>query len=134
MLILGVYMNWLLSNRWLHRGLLCFFVCGAQNISAEVNDELVDSAKPVVQDQSSIVNEIVAIVYSIEANEPILLSDLQAGIDGQPKTLKDVVLERLILLDARKYKITVTDEEIDRFLAQLLKQNNWEARRSYPIS
>lgn len=72
-----------------------------------------------------IVDGIVAQVFHPEGNEIILLSDLMAGIDGQRKTLREAVLERLTVLDAKKFKIQVTEEELDRFLAQLLKQNSW---------
>ena len=72
-----------------------------------------------------LVDEIVAQVMSPEGNEIILFSDLIAGIDGQRKTLKELILEKLMVLDAKKYKIEVNEEELDRFLAQLLKQNSW---------
>lgn len=75
--------------------------------------------------ESLIIDEILATVYHPEGNEIILHSDLVAGIDGQAKTFRDVALERLTLLDARKYKIQVSDEDVDRYLAQLLKQNGW---------
>jgi hypothetical protein len=83
------------------------------------------SSNFAAQVKIKIVDEIIAQVYSPEGNEIILYSDLIAGIDGQSKTMREVVLERLTVLDARKYKIQVTEEELDRFLAQLLKQNSW---------
>lgn len=73
---------------------------------------------------SYIVDEILASIYHPEGNEIVLLSDL-IGIDGQERTLQDIVLERLMVLDARRYKVVVADEELDRFLANLQKQNGW---------
>lgn len=71
------------------------------------------------------VDEVLAVVYHPEGNATVLLSDLTGSIDGQEKSLREVILERLMVLDARKYKIVITEEELDRFLAQLQKQNGW---------
>lgn len=80
---------------------------------------------PFIFAEKVLVDGIVAQVFHPEGNEIILISDLMAGIDGQSKSLRDAVIERLTVLDAKKYKIQVTEEELDRFLAQLLKQNSW---------
>jgi len=72
-----------------------------------------------------VVDQIIATIYHPEGNETIILSDLQGSIDGQAKTLKELVIERLMVLDARRYKIMVTDEEVDRFFGQIQKQNGW---------
>jgi parvulin-like peptidyl-prolyl isomerase len=77
------------------------------------------------QQHVQVIDEIVAQVYHPEGNEIILRSDLLTSIDGQGKTLQEAILERLVVLDAKKFKIQVTEDELDRFLAQLLKQNNW---------
>lgn len=71
------------------------------------------------------VDEILAVLYHPEGNEPVLLSDITTSIDGGERELRDVILERLMVLDARKYKIAVTDEELDRFMGQLIKSNGW---------
>ena len=85
----------------------------------------ITAQKAKVVQKPILVDGIIAQIYSPEGNEIILYTDLVAGIDGQSKTLREIVLERLTVLDARKYKIQVTEEELDRFLAQILKQNSW---------
>lgn|GEM_PF-3093896 len=75
--------------------------------------------------KKQLVDEVIAIIYHAEGNEPVLYSDTLTSIDGQERTLQDVIIERLMVLDARKYKILVSDEELDRFIGLLLTQNKW---------
>jgi hypothetical protein len=91
--------------------------------SSEGREDL--SAGALAQEGRYTVDEILAVLYHPEGNGIVLLSDLTASLDGQEKSLKDVIIERLMVLDALKYKITITEEELDRFLAQLQKQNGW---------
>lgn len=69
-------------------------------------------------------DKILAIIYHTEGSYIILQSDMKPNLDGRPRNLKDLVLERLMLLDATNLKITVTDADVDRYLAQIQKQNN----------
>lgn len=73
----------------------------------------------------TMVDEILAVVYHPEGNETILGSDLTNALDGQQKTFRDAVVEALMYIDAKRHKITVADEELDRFLAQIQQQNKW---------
>lgn len=70
-----------------------------------------------------LVDEVVAVIQHGEGAMIITRSDVRPGLDGMPRTLRDVVLEYLMVLDAQKLKITISDEDVDRFLMQLQKQN-----------
>lgn len=71
-----------------------------------------------------IVDRIEAIIYHPEGTKIITTSDLKPGLDGTPRTLEQVVFENLMLFDAQQMKLTVTDNEVDKYIAQLQAQNN----------
>ncbi len=54
----------------------------------------------------------------------ILTRDVRPLLSGEPRTLRDVVLEHLMLIDAQKFNVRITDEDIDKYLKQLQKLNN----------
>lgn len=65
------------------------------------------------------VDKALALIYHSEGTSIILQSDLRPDLSDQTPTLKDALLKELIILDAKKYKITVTDADIDRHLARI---------------
>lgn len=69
------------------------------------------------------VDKVLALVYTTEETSLVLQSDLRPGLDGASKALEDVVLERLILADAKRMKVTVSEAEIDRYLAKVEEQH-----------
>jgi parvulin-like peptidyl-prolyl isomerase len=64
------------------------------------------------------INEVAAIIYHSEGTQYILRTDLRPGFDGQVKTLRDAIIEALMVFDAQAMHINVTKEDVDRFLAQ----------------
>ncbi len=73
-----------------------------------------------------VLDEIIETLYHPEGTEIILLSDTTTGLEGKERSLHDLELETLTYLDAKKLKgIVVSEDDIDRFIAQLQKQNNW---------
>lgn len=73
-----------------------------------------------------VVNKIDAIIYHGDGSSLILQSDLTKGFGGA-KTLEQEISSRLMLLDAQKLKVSITDSELDAQIAQLQKQNNMTA-------
>lgn len=60
-------------------------------------------------------------------NETILITEselLRPSLDGQQKTLGDMVFENLVYLDAQRLGIVPTDEDNDRRWQEVQKQNN----------
>ena len=66
-----------------------------------------------------VVDKTLAIIYHPEGSTVILQSDLRPDLTDATPTLRDVVLRELIVLDAKKFKIAVTDAEVDRHLARI---------------
>jgi parvulin-like peptidyl-prolyl isomerase len=81
------------------------------------NGTLVEARYPV--------DEIVVVIYAQEGSEIITQSDLQRPtLDGSPRTLEDTIFERLLFLDAKKYKMIADEDAIDKHLATVQRQNN----------
>jgi len=70
------------------------------------------------------VDKIIAIVYSGDEKSIILQSDLKPGLDGIKKNLEQLINDRLVLLDAKKLKIEVDKEQVNRYLSQVQRQYN----------
>lgn len=68
-----------------------------------------------------LVNEIRAIVYHKGGSAPITDSDLRS-LDGHPVTLRDAILRQLIVVHGQQFA-QVTDDDVERMLAELQKAN-----------
>ncbi len=79
---------------------------------------LLFSAINAFDEKWQMVNEVAAIVYHPEGTHYILRSDLRPGFDGLLKTLRDIIIETLMVFDAQAMHINVTKDDVDRFLAQ----------------
>lgn len=66
-----------------------------------------------------VIDRTLAIVYTPEETSLVLQSDLRPGLDGAPKNIDQEILNRLMLADAKKLKMTVSDVEVDRYLAKV---------------
>lgn len=67
----------------------------------------------------TMVDKVLAIIYHSEGSIVILQSDLRPDLSDQVPTLREAILRELILLDAKKYKITVSESDVDRHLARI---------------
>ena len=63
-------------------------------------------------------DQLLAIIYHPEGTVLICQSDVKPNLVGQPSSLQDVITKELIVLDAQKLKIPVTEVEVDRALAR----------------
>lgn len=82
-----------------------------------------------LQAREYVLDEIIETLYHPEGTEILLRSDIETGLDGKERSLHDLELETLTYFDAKKMKgIVISEDDIDRFLAQLQKQNNWTQR------
>ncbi len=68
------------------------------------------------------IDEVRVVLYNDETSEIITTSDIKPGLEGKPRTLKDIVIERCMVHDAQRLHITVSDEELDRHLGNLQKE------------
>ena len=88
------------------------FICLTVLLSAMSNAEGSASKRAMV-------DKTLAIIYHPEGSIMVLQSDLRPDLSDQVPTLRDVILKELILLDAKKYKITVSEADVDRHLARI---------------
>jgi peptidyl-prolyl cis-trans isomerase SurA len=70
----------------------------------------------------TVINKTLALVYTPEEKSLVLLSDLRPGLDGAPKTEEHIILDRLMLADAKKLKMSISEAEVDRHLAKVESQ------------
>lgn len=71
-----------------------------------------------------IVDEIRTVVYGQDGARIVLTSDIKPDLDGRPRDLSDVVTEEVLMLEADRYHIKVTEEDVERYLGELQKNNN----------
>lgn len=72
-----------------------------------------------------VLNEVRAVISGPTETVLILTQDIRPWLDGTPRTLRDLVVEQLILFDAESLKIQPTEEEVDRVVLQIQKNNNY---------
>lgn len=70
-----------------------------------------------------LVNEIVAIIYHEMGTVAILSSDIRPAIDGHMQTLREVILNKLMQLDALYHKITVTLQDAEKYIESVQKEH-----------
>jgi len=72
-----------------------------------------------------ILNEVRAVIGGPTEAILILTQDIRPWLDGTPRTLRDLVIEKLILIDAESLKLQATEEDVDRVILQIQKNNNY---------
>jgi len=78
-------------------------------------------------DKRYVVDTIKAVVYGEDADDSaiITLSDItRPGIDGAVHTLDERVFEKLLWFDGKKHRILPTEEDIERHLKVVERENN----------
>jgi hypothetical protein len=70
------------------------------------------------------VDRVISKIYYGEDVVIILASDVKPALDGAPRELGDIEFERLVCLDAKKYKMMADEDEIDKDIATIQKQHN----------
>ena len=72
-----------------------------------------------------LVDKIDAVVFGQEGSQIITKSEVdRPSLEGRPRTLDDIVLERLMYLDGQRFKVTADDEMIDRHLGNIQRDNH----------
>lgn len=84
-----------------------------------------ESMRALVPSDAVLVDTIEAVVFAPEGTKVITKSELdRPGLDGRMRTINDLVLERLLLLEAQKFKMVPDDETIDKYLSNIQRENN----------
>ena len=72
---------------------------------------------PKVPDSAFVIDTIQAVVFA--------RSDvMRPSLAGVTQSLDDIIFERLVFLDAQKYKIVPDEDAVDKYLAMVQKENN----------
>src|SRR5579872_472308 len=72
-----------------------------------------------------VIDSIGAVVFGQAGTEIITLSDVhRPSLTGAPQSQEDIIFERLVYLDAQKFKIAPDEEAVDKYLLEIQKQNN----------
>lgn len=94
-------------------------VISAQKVQKKVSDA------DQVPSNAKLLDGIVATVFAQEGTRIITASELERrSLDGQERTLEDLIYEQLMILDAQKFKMAPDDDQIDKHLASVQKDNN----------
>lgn len=90
-----------------------------------VTQSVVEQETQATNDDTFVIDRIESIVFGPEDTDIITLSDVQrSSIDGAPRTIDDIKLEKLMYQDAKKYRIIPDEEAIDKYLGSVQKQHN----------
>lgn len=75
--------------------------------------------------KGDLVDKIEVTIYGDEGVQIITKSDLERlSIDGQERTKDDIILERLMFLDAQKMHMVQGDEAVDAYLNNIQREHN----------
>ena len=91
------------------------------------NNQQTDQVQPQHNPKTTMIllDSVQAIVYGVEGTEIITKSDVdRPSLEGKPRSLDDLILERLMYLDAKKFKMQLDEEAIDKHLSSIQRENN----------
>ncbi len=78
-----------------------------------------------VPDSAFMIDTIQAVVFSPGGTQVLTRSDVtRPSLSGAQQTLDELIFERLVFMDAQKYKIVPDDDALDKYLAIVQKENN----------
>lgn len=78
-----------------------------------------------VPESAFLIDTIQAVVFGQDGTQVIPYSDvIRPSLSGDQRSLDDLIFERLVYLDAQKFKILADDDAVDKYLTMVQKQNN----------
>lgn len=71
------------------------------------------------------INKIVASIYTEEHSAIITQLDVERlTLQGETRTLEEIIFEKLVFLDAKAHKVAPDEEAVDRYLQTVQRENN----------
>ncbi len=65
-----------------------------------------------------------AVIFTLDGNDIITQSDvMRTSLQGERRSLNDIIFETLVYLDAKKHKIEPDEDAVDRYLAKIMEDN-----------
>ena len=87
-----------------------------------------------IPESAFMIDTIQAVIFGQSGTQVITYSDVvRPSLSGESRALDDLIFERLVYLDAQKYKIMSDDEAVDKYLAMVQKENNLTRDQLYDI-
>ena len=85
-----------------------------------------DTPQQVVPPTAALIDNIEAVIFGQAGTEVVTKSDvMRPSLTGVQQSKGDIIFERLIYLDAQKFKMLMLDEDaIDKYLATVQRENN----------
>lgn len=72
-----------------------------------------------------LIDRIDTVIFGLEGTEIITRSDVERpSLTGAKRELDEIVFERCMLLDAKKHKVMPDDDAVDKYLANIQRENN----------
>jgi hypothetical protein len=68
-----------------------------------------------------VIDRVEAVVYGPEVSEAVMRSDMEHTLDGRPRTLEEVIFDRLMVQDALKMRMPAEDKDIDNYIEKFAK-------------
>jgi len=80
--------------------------------------------KPISAPQLTDQDSLQAVIFTLDGNEIITQSDvMRTSLQGERRSLEDILFETLTYLDAKKHKIEPDEDAVDRYLAKIMEEN-----------
>lgn len=100
----------------------------ASELQRELQKEVLpDQTKkiPGLPEDAHLIDEIKVVLYNEDGNDIITKSDIdRPSLDGTFRDLEQIVVERLMYLDAKKFKMISDEGAIERHLKAVQRENN----------
>lgn len=79
----------------------------------------------VVPESAFLIDTIQAVLFGQGGAQVVTRSEvMKPNLAGMQQSLDDIIFERLVFLDAKKYNIMPDDDAVDKYLAMVQKENN----------
>jgi len=87
-----------------------------------------EEGKPQIPNDAYLVDTIEVVIYSEEGSDIIIKSEVERpSLDGNFRTLNEIITERLMYLDAKRFRMISDDESIEKHLKVVQRENNLSA-------
>lgn len=80
---------------------------------------------PLVRSERFVIDKLEAVIFAEEDTVIVTKSDSdRMTLNGEFRSIEDVILEQLMFQEAKKYKITADENTVNRYLADIQRENN----------
>lgn len=72
-----------------------------------------------------LIDKIEAVIFGDENTAIVTKSDVEKlTLEGRPRSLPDIIFEKLVAMDAAKFKIMADEGAVDRYLTMIMREHN----------